>query len=333
MAMGKKLSLFIVLALLSTACQKEFGPQAVNGSVVVPDSTSVVIVNEGNFMWGNAGLGQYDPEEERYADGLFQSANNKALGDVLQEVHKIGDRYYLVLNGSNKLLICDEDWREIKSIEAKGAPRNLYFWQHSLWLNDLYLNSISHYDIEGNLLGEFNSAKPSFKILDWQDKLILAQKRKLEAYDSSGDSLYSLASFSQDLEDLIVFQKALYLAFADGRLERWTDPDSNRILVDQLPIESGSLVLNPNHAEFFSYDGEHLRAHHFNGSFQSEIIISLECQNFYGLDFHAPSSSLYLFDARQFVQPHSVRRIDRASGALLDEFRAGALPNGLVREW
>ena len=48
-------------------------------------SQSLLVLNEGNFQWGNASIHRYDPKSKSYDDqDLFSRVNQRPLGDVLQ---------------------------------------------------------------------------------------------------------------------------------------------------------------------------------------------------------------------------------------------------------
>ena len=331
--LGKRLILLMLMLISLGACQKEFGPQSVNGSEVVPDSTLAIIVNEGNFQWGNASLGQFDPEEGIYQDGLFRQANAQPLGDVIQEAHKIGDRYYLVMNGSNELVICNADWTELKSSPGLGAPKNLWFWQGSLWMSDLYKPKLQELDLDGNLIAHKNLNGIPNSLCSWRNQLLLVYPSQVESIVAPNAVPQELIRFNDNVRAVLNYQENLFIALDNGVLYSWSHPDSSLSFVDSVKILDGALCSAGGQNGFFSYDGDSLYHHQKTNHFKAKGIVRLNCENFYGLDFHAESKSLYLFDARAFVAPHKVWRINPFNAQVLNEFEASALPNGLLRKW
>lgn len=334
--MGKRLLISGLLALMifsSYRCQKEFGPQAVNGSPVRPDSSLAVIVNEGNFQWGNASLGQFNPETGRYEDGLYQQANNQALGDVIQEAHQIEGRYYLVMNGSNELIICDKDWQSLSRSPGLGAPKQLWYWRQSLWLSDLYQAQLQRFNRDGDLQGNIPLEAAPLSLSEWQGKLIIAYPRKITALQADEQSLINLKQFPQPLKALLSYGQDLFLAFENQPLQRWAHPDSSLKSLGSHQPKILAFAPRPDGGGFYSFDGDSLYFHSQVEQYRAEGLMAISCENFYGLDFHAASESLYLFDARAFVQPHRVRRINLNTKEVSDDFEAGALPNGLLRKW
>lgn len=317
--------------LLFAACHKDLGPQAVNGQQVVPDSNAVIIVNEGNFQWANASIGRYNPDLDLYQDGLFLEANGQVLGDVIQEAHKIGGRYYLVMNGSNELIICSSDWKIEKRIAGQSAPYRLWFWEDQICLSDYYQSKLWILDLDGNLKSEIPLSGAPKTLLDWQGNLIMAHQRKLEILKAGHSTTQNLLNLSTDLQALVSVEEQLFLALADGRIMRWAHPDSSLQSVDSLAVLSDALVTAGN--GFYSYTGDSIFRHTAANQFKGQGLCAIATENYYGLDWNAASHTLYLFDARQYVQPHRVSRIDGASGDLLNDFEAGALPNGLLKDW
>jgi hypothetical protein len=331
MGLAKKLILVWASLSLLSACHKDLGPQSVTGKQVVPDSNAVIIVNEGNFQWGNASLGQYNPDLNLYEDGLFREANAEALGDVLQEAHKIGDRYYLVMNGSNELIICDSEWEVQKRVAGQSAPYRLYFWQGKICLSDYYQSKLWILDLEGNLQSEISLSGAPQALLSWQGDLVLSHQRKLEFLESANGSAASLASFNSDIQAVLTYEDQLFIALADDRLLQWEHPDSNLKVVDTLDILASAL--RPGSNGFYSYDGDSIYRHQAALNFRGQAICAIATDNFYGLDWEEKSDALFLFDAKQYVAPHQVWRIDAQNGEVLNEFEAGALPNGLLKDW
>lgn len=88
------------IAALFSGCEKTGTPSATDMS------KGVYIVNEGTFMTNNGSITYFDPNTGEIVNGVFESANNRALGDVVQSFSIVGDTCgYIVVNGSAKLEI------------------------------------------------------------------------------------------------------------------------------------------------------------------------------------------------------------------------------------
>lgn len=333
MELGKRIVFVFLLSGLLSACHKEYGPQAENGSILRPDSNAVIIVNEGNFQWGNASIGQYNPERKSYEDGLYRNANNQPLGDVIQEAHRIEDQYYLVMNGSNEIVICDLNWNEISASPGVRAPVHLAYYANSLWLTDLYSPIIRQYDLNGNLLTERNLGFANADIFSWDKELHFYQGANWKYLDSLNGDFKEFSRPPGQIEQILRLDAGAIVAYKNGNVLHWTSRTGNVNSLASFQLPLSFRVTDDAKNRFFSYDGDSLYAHYPQNSYGRSAILAIDCENFYGLSFHEPSESLFLFDARSFVQPHRVRRIEANTGEVLDDFEAGALPSGLLNKW
>lgn len=119
---------FLLLAMLAglvAACNKDDEPSGPD--VVTPVySGGAFICNEGAFMQGNASLDFFSFATKSVVNNVFQSINQRPVGDVLQSMSIIGDYGYLVVNNSNKVeVVTMVDMKEAGVIEEVTAPRYL----------------------------------------------------------------------------------------------------------------------------------------------------------------------------------------------------------------
>ena len=91
----KKISLIIGLVLLFWSCKKEIGPQYLQ--VDEEGSGSLLIINEGNFGFGNASVSIYNPDTKEIFNNQFKAVNGFGIGDVLQSVNRYEDKFYFVV--------------------------------------------------------------------------------------------------------------------------------------------------------------------------------------------------------------------------------------------
>ncbi|HBZ66357.1 MAG TPA: hypothetical protein DEO70_05915 [Bacteroidales bacterium] len=110
-------------AVLITSCSKDNNPD--KPTVVTPVySGGAFICNEGAFMQGNATLDFFSYTTTAVVSNVFQSINQRPIGDVLQSMSVIGDYGYLVVNNSNKIeVVTMQDMKEAGVIEGVTAPR------------------------------------------------------------------------------------------------------------------------------------------------------------------------------------------------------------------
>ncbi len=325
--MGKIISKILIAALLLSACsERELGPQSTNGDLVRPDSAAVVIVNEGNFQWGNASVGQYDPISLQYQEGLFATANDRPIGDVLQSVHHIDGWFYALLNGSNLLRICRADWQEISHVQLLGAPRRLCEVGQSLWISDWYNSDLLQLSLNGTLIKQIDLGKAPEHLLNWHEELLIAEKRIIKRLDPLSLRIDTILSLPANLSAWVLSDGALIYALSNGALYRLAQPGTRATLIEEAP--SGSQGLSSDgQGNFFSFRADSIFLHSPGKSYRSQFWQSAPCQNFYNLVCR--KQALYLFDAMDFVQASRIRHYQLQNASLVSDFEAGAISNGL----
>lgn len=117
---GNKI-LIAALCCCLAACVKDKPQPHVN-----PTPTgrhSVYIVCEGNFGNGDGSLYLYEPQKDSVYGDLYKAANNQPLGDVFQSMTRIGDRFFLCVNNSDKVVAIDTGTRKVVSTISILKPR------------------------------------------------------------------------------------------------------------------------------------------------------------------------------------------------------------------
>ena len=76
--------LAMTLAVLPS-CMK-YGPSEEEEFNVDPSGEGLFIINEGNYMYGNASLSYYDPVTKHVENEVFVRSNGFKLGDVAQSM-------------------------------------------------------------------------------------------------------------------------------------------------------------------------------------------------------------------------------------------------------
>jgi YVTN family beta-propeller protein len=119
---------------------------------IIPDSISggVFIVNEGNYMQGNAELGFINEGLKQRFDNVFVAANKRNLGDVFQSMNIINNEAYLVINSSGKIEIINPNtFKSIGTISGLRSPRYLtQISNNKAYVSDLYDNNIFVIDLQ-----------------------------------------------------------------------------------------------------------------------------------------------------------------------------------------
>jgi hypothetical protein len=120
-----KIYFFFVVIIISVAsCRKDTPPLLPQQQGSITTGKRLLICDEGNFGNNNAGLSIYDPLSNTTIINAYAASNsNQNLGDVLQSVTKFNDKYYLVVNNSGKVVVCDKNFVRLKTITGFLSPR------------------------------------------------------------------------------------------------------------------------------------------------------------------------------------------------------------------
>lgn len=139
--------LIIILYLLVAGCMKDdvWIQDHLNASGTVIPATAIYVINEGNFMYGNASISCYDTLKQNVQNDLFYKINGLPLGDVAESMTIRKNMGYIVVNNSGKIYIINSlNGKYIGKITGLTSPRFLHFVNdEKAYVTDLYASKIS----------------------------------------------------------------------------------------------------------------------------------------------------------------------------------------------
>lgn len=118
---------------------------------IFEENTQLLILNGGNSNENNASISYYDIATGSLTANFYREANGRGLGDSAEQILAYGDKIYVTVTASNRLVILQKDGKEIKSIEPKNGENPLnprcmvadngkvyvsYFYGHSVAVLD-----------------------------------------------------------------------------------------------------------------------------------------------------------------------------------------------------
>ena len=188
---------FILVAMLTFSCDRDpyFGPvyENPNDSLQVDSTRNFLLVGcEGNFQLGNASISRVDLLDKTVSNDVFNSANGKLLGDVLQSIYRSGDSLYLILNNSGLIRIVDPiSLKQIDVIKGLNSPRYMTIKNGNAYVTSLFSDKVSVINLE-NLQVEsmIQGGDWTEHIIDLEKHFVIAEvnSNKLIVYDPNFES-------------------------------------------------------------------------------------------------------------------------------------------------
>lgn len=336
--MKKSLILLLGTLLLWTSCFKKKDDPKSN----VPGQGSVLVLNEGNFQWGNASVTSYNLATGTYEGGdLFQSANGRRLGDVLQSATRIKNSIWLLLNNSQKIEVVNpDDFKAQMTITGLTSPRFACELDNGeVAVSDLYSDSISFVDVSS---GQINAR---VYIKGWTEQM-LAQGNNLWVSNQQSGKIYRIAIDQKMVMDSVDIGFGSFSLYEDSQKKIWIATKGNKDLnipsmIHCMEPSTQNMLFSEELGEFgvqdfFMDEQDRLYYIYSNKLFRFSITDKKLPQTpfytgpagiLYAVESHG--SKVLLCDAIDYVQNGIVTVLDE-EGAILSTFHAGRIPNGFL---
>ena len=342
--MKRLLYLALAGATLLPGCKKDEPDAEPTG--VLP-SNAVLVLNEGNYTYGNASITLYDPATEEVTEGLFTANTNRPLGDVAQSVSLVNDTAYIVVNNSGKIEVLDlTTMTEVATIVGLTSPRYLLpLGDGRAYVSDIYSNTVHIVD-----LSSF-SVTGSIALSVWTEQMVLAGNK---AYICNYDSLrVEVVDITTDTKIKHIDLNAPASSIAmDGTGNIWVlaekDLNGNTALLARIDTSSvdlngsmafdadaspSDLTMSPNGTSFyFLMDG--VRMFNTNSMPTSAadmpVLIPDNGRTLYALGINKTNDRIYVADALDYNQKGTVLIYDASSYLETASFKAGIIPGAFL---
>lgn len=342
------IGLLIVLA----SCGKEnvVNPNPTEEEII-PFPKGVFISNEGAFNNGNASVSFYDLTTKTVQEKIYESKNNRPLGDVLQSITFDDKNAYLVLNNSSKVeVVRAADFKSVRTIDNLTSPR--YFQlidETTAYVSDLYQNAISIIDLNTN------TEKEQIQIGSWSEQMVKIGNQVFVTQPSlfnqkSSNQLFVINTISNEITDSITVGYNPVAMVLDKNNRIWVmcngDFDdarklgglykinpTNMAVETALPFEDNAVSFAPRFAINGAKDELYfLKLDVFNlpidaTSLPTTPIIKANGRDLYGLGVNPETNEIFVGDSGNFVQRGTVT-IHDSTGQELSSFKAGVGVNG-----
>jgi len=321
--------------------------------------SGIFVINEGNFMYGNASLTYYDPETRQVIEDVFFKTNALPLGDVAHSMTIRDSMGYVVVNNSGRIYIFNTSTFELKGkITGLTSPRYMHFISETkAYVTDLYARSIAvvnpqTMEVTG-AIPVSNSNSESYQHATEQmlqyDRFVYTNcwsfDNQVLVIDSESDQVVDSIEVRKQPNSMVLDRFQTLWVLCDGGTEG--SPYGNEA-AGLLKIGAGSteaeLILSFSPGEIprdlkingtgdtLYYINKDVFRYAVNGSAGPELLVESPYEGsmwtgFYGLEVDPYSSEIYVADAIDFVQRGMIYRYT-PEGLAVDTFRTGIAPGG-----
>jgi len=320
----------------------------------------VIILNEGNFMYGNSSLSYYDASSRQVWNDVFYNQTGSPLGDVAYSATYHDGLLYVVVNNSGKIMILNmgkypslEAFEFTSKITGLTSPRYMYFLSDTrAYVSDLYAKSISivdpgipavtgHIDVD-NHSGEFYQ-HPTEQFIRWKEDLFTncySYDNKILVLNPEKDVVIDSITVLKQPSSMVLDRNGKIWVMCDGGYEgsAYGDEQPGLVRIDALtrtvekvfPFAMGSrpsgLHINSGGDTLYYINGDVWRMPVGSGDLPSDPFIDGGRNHvFYSIGVDPATSEVYVSDAIDNVQPGVVYRYTPA-GLPNDTFRVGIIP-------
>ncbi|MDR2389313.1 MAG: hypothetical protein LBD89_05980 [Tannerellaceae bacterium] len=116
-----------------------------------PQTLGAFILNRGAYKANNASVSFYNLSEQVMISRVYQSTNQKGLGDSAEQALIYGSKIYITVTNSNRVTVIDETGAELDSIVPvingePQHPRCLAAWNGKVYVSYYYGHSVAVVD-------------------------------------------------------------------------------------------------------------------------------------------------------------------------------------------
>lgn len=337
----RKLLVGIIILIFFSCSKEEIGPQCKNcveNPIIENIDKKILIINEGNFGFGNASLSVYNPLTKELNNSVFQQVNNFPLGDVAQSATLINDNIYVVVNNSGKIEVINKtNFSSIKTITGLISPRYILQINSSkAYVSNLFSNQIQLLNLSNNtILGSIST--PS----NWTEEMLLHNDT---AYicDVSNNQLLIINTISDAIVGSISTGKQPLSLVKDKNNKLWIlcDGGINSSLPQLIKFNPqtrqteqvftfNSINESPSEIEIDSakenlyFINNHIYKMNVNDAqLPTTSWVSNNNRIFYGLKINPTTNDIFVSDAKDFVQNSTVFQYS-TNAQLLHQFNVG----------
>ncbi|MCB0819849.1 MAG: hypothetical protein KDC13_04440 [Bacteroidetes bacterium] len=332
----------MIMLLLVFSCKKD--PVEPPVIPVNPEAGNrVLVLNEGNFQWGNAGTTLIEISSGAVTQNLFEKINNRPLGDVLQSAY-LNNELFLVVNNSQKI----ERMSDAQSIAGNPitgfqSPRYIVKSNYGYFVSDLYANRLFH-------LNNSFEMQAGIPLNGWGEEMLCDDGEQVFVCNVSSGYLMKLNASTGVFTDSVQLGDSPKSIVSDTQSRLWVlcegsiYPDETAGSIWCVDPENMQVIFsktfeNTEHPSRLQIRKEGSDTLYFlkNGVYKMPLsnfnvpatpLINEGSELFYGLGVDA-KGNIWVSNAKDYVQAGEVYRYNY-SGHRDAVYEAGIIPSGFV---
>jgi hypothetical protein len=314
-------------------------------------NNGVFVINEGAFGSSNCELSFIASDNSVY-NNLYGANNGSAiLGDVLQSMLISNGKAYLIVNNSNKVEVVN-----INNLKNEATIGGLVLPRYMVTYNGKgYISEYITFGTNGKVmvvdLGT-NTLVDSVQVGIEPENMMVVGNQILVA--NSGDTTLHLINTTNLTKTHIGnIDHPKYLTKTnDGNIwvlytgsPAWTGTQTDggllvlnstataivkNINIGSTPTNNPSQLTTDGNNLYYEYLGNIYKMDKNAVTAPASAFINAPATSLYGLNYYAPSHTLLVADAKNFITSGVTKRYDASTGSLIDSLNVGVGPNGFV---
>ncbi len=350
--------LFLIFLLSLISCMKDdelwkkVPPQKVDVKY-----KGLFIINEGNFMYGNASLSYYDIENKKIYNNIFYNTNAIPLGDVAYSMQIRDSLAYIIINNSGKIYVINiNNFKLVGKITGLTSPRNIFFIDKSTaYVSDLYAKEITIINPQNfSITGEINVNNGNSEFYQHSTEQMIKYKNdifvncwsydnKILIINSKTNSITDSISVTKQPNSMVLDKNNKLWVLSDGGLQGSSfghdTPALTMINPETHKIEKIIKFHNNDKPSELTINGSKDTIFFLNKDVYFMSITASKPEifiknpygenyfgGFYGLTVDSTNSDIYVADAIDFVQNGTIYRY-KSDKSPLDTFKVGIIPS------